>query len=347
MADLFNEKKKDGSFRGDVKCNEPLALKTTMKVGGNADLFVSPTDSESLVSAVQLCRESGVDYAILGGGSNVIVSDQGFGGAVISTRKLDSVTVEEAGSGGGSSGAGSLRVEAGASWAQVNAACKKHNLGGFEPFTGLSGTVGGALYMNATCFGLSAADALISVDYFDCADGKVHRYEKDQRDWGYKRSPFQMKIASGSGKEGGVTGGTPVERGVDATEQAKLAECGAGERLLPSRIILSALFSVGGPFNEEKSRSVLESRKEKGHFRAPSAGSTFKNPEGLVAGKLIDECGLKGFSVGGAQIAPWHGNFVINRGNATAADIQKLMEIVREKVLKEKGVELEAEVIRF
>lgn len=346
LPELFNESKENESFRGEVRLDETLALKTTMKVGGKADLFVSPCDASSLVEALKLCRECEVPYFVLGGGSNVIVSDEGFRGAVISTRKLDSVTVEvtaedsdDCPDGTETIRRGTVCAGAGSSWAQVNAACKKHNLGGFEAFTGLSGTVGGAIFMNATCFGLSACDNLVSVEYFDCADGKIHTYTKDESDWAYKKSPFQIRNTPDSRQDGGVTGVSPVEWGGTATK------CGPGERLLPSKIILSALFTAAGSFDEAKSRSVLESRKEKGHFRSPSAGSTFKNPEGLVAGKLIDECGLKGFSVGGAQIAPWHGNFVINTGDATASDIKKLMEIVTEKVHREKGVKLESEVI--
>ena len=238
-----------------------------------------------------------------------------------------------------------LQIDSGASWGSVISFCKKENLGGFEGFTGLSGTVGGALFMNATCFGLSACDNLISVRYFDLTDGKIHEYQKNEADWGYKKSPFQSADCTDV-TDGGVAGLSP-QRGERATK------CERGERLLPlplltAKIILSAKFFVTTGFDSEKSEKCMNDRKEKGHFRAPSAGSAFKNDatHGIIAGKIIDECGLKGFSVGGAQIAPWHGNFIINpEQKATASDIKKLSDEVKKIVLDKKGIKLENEII--
>ena len=241
-----------------------------------------------------------------------------------------------------------LQIDSGASWGSVISFCKKENLGGFEGFTGLSGTVGGALFMNATCFGLSACDNLISVRYFDLTDGKIHEYQKNEADWGYKKSPFQNFLTTDSTDftDGGVAGLSP-QRGERATK------CERGERLLPlplltAKIILSAKFFVTTGFDSEKSEKCMNDRKEKGHFRAPSAGSAFKNDatHGIIAGKIIDECGLKGFSVGGAQIAPWHGNFIINpEQKATASDIKKLSDEVKKIVFDKKGIKLENEII--
>ncbi len=334
MAEIFNEKVQKAAIRADVKLDEDMARKTTMQVGGKAPLFLEPWDEDSFIASLSLCRENQVPFFILGGGSNLIVSDEGFEEAVISTRKLKGISFRE-------NKEHEITVQAGSSWAQVNTFCKEHNLGGFESFSGLSGTVGGALFMNATCFGLSTCDNLISVRYYDSSSGEIKIYSKNPVDWGYKKSPFQIREMTESEEVGGVTGASPVERGVDATK------CGAGERLLPCKIILSADFKLSGPFNEEKARRVLESRKEKGHFKAPSAGSTFKNPQNppVSAGLLIDQCGLKGFSIGGAQIAPWHGNFVINRGGAKACEIRQLMKEVADRVKKEKGIDLESEVI--
>ncbi|MBQ7538331.1 MAG: hypothetical protein IJT42_05135 [Treponema sp.] len=202
--------------------------------------------------------------------------------------------------------------------------------------------------MNATCFGLSACDNLISVRYFDLTDGKIHEYQKNEADWGYKKSPFQNLLTTdyADSSEGGVAGSSP-QRGERATK------CERGERLLPlplltAKIILSAKFFVTTGFDSEKSEKCMNDRKEKGHFRAPSAGSAFKNDatHGIIAGKVIDECGLKGFSVGGAQIAPWHGNFIINpEQKATASDIKKLSDEVKKIVLDKKGIKLENEII--
>ena len=353
IAQFFNDSE---YFTGSVKLNENLAKHTTMHVGGNAKLFLEPENEESLIFAI---KELDADvrrltqiksFFVLGGGSNVIISDSGLD-AVISTRKMNKIKFLTEGTEHTesliegekllnpeislcspkpyehSSSGDSLKsrcdfltlpiceefkilcLESGVSWGSAISFCKKENLGGFEAFTGLSGTVGGALFMNATCFGLSACDNLLSVRYFDLHDGKIHEYQKIDSDWGYKKSPFQS---------------------------------------FATTIILSAKFSVTTGFDSEKSEKCISDRKEKGHFRAPSAGSAFKNDaaHGIIAGKIIDECGLKGFSVGGAQIASWHGNFIINpEQKACASDIKKLSDEVKKIVFEKKGVRLENEIL--
>lgn len=368
IAQFFNDSE---YFTGSVKLNENLAKHTTMHVGGSAKLFLEPENEESLIFAI---KELDADvrrltqiksFFVLGGGSNVIISDNGLD-AVISTRKMNKIKFLTEGSEYTESLIKRekllnpeislcspklceefkiLCLESGASWGSAISFCKKENLGGFESFTGLSGTVGGALFMNATCFGLSACDNLLSVRYFDLHDGKIHTYEKNPSDWGYKKSPFQNLLTTDyadytDSSEGGVAGASP-QRGERATK------CERGERLLPL-VILSAKFSVTTGFDSEKSEKCISDRKEKGHFRAPSAGSAFKNDaaHGIIAGKVIDECGLKGFSVGGAQIAPWHGNFIINpEQKASAEDVKKLSDEVKKIVFEKKGVRLENEIL--
>ena len=375
IAQFFNDSE---YFTGSVKLNENLAKHTTMHVGGSAKLFLEPENEESLIFAI---KELDVDvrrctqiksFFVLGGGSNVIISDDGLD-AVVSTRKMNQIKFLTEGTEHTESLIEGkklpnseislcspklceefkkiLQISAGSSWGSVISFCKKENLGGFEAFTGLSGTVGGALFMNATCFGLSACDNLLSVRYFDLRDGKIHTYEKNPSDWGYKKSPFQNLLTTDyadytDSSEGGVAGASP-QRGERATK------CERGERLLPlplitGKIILSAKFSVTTGFDSEKSEKCISDRKEKGHFRAPSAGSAFKNDaaHGIIAGKVIDECGLKGFSVGGAQIAPWHGNFIINpEQKASAEDVKKLSDEVKKIVFEKKGVRLENEIL--
>ena len=395
IAQFFNDSE---YFIGSVKLNENLAKHTTMHVGGSAKLFLEPENEDSLVFAI---KELDADirrltqiksFFVLGGGSNVIISDSGLD-AVISTRKMNKIkfltedseyteslikrekllnpeislcspkTYEHSSSGDSLKSRcdfltlpiceefKALQIDSGASWGSVISFCRENNLGGFEAFTGLSGTVGGALFMNATCFGLSACDNLLSVRYFDLHDGEIHEYQKNEADWGYKKSPFQNLLTTDyadytDSSEGGVAGASP-QRGERATK------CERGERLLPlplitGKIILSAKFSVTTGFDSEKSEKCISDRKEKGHFRAPSAGSAFKNDavHGIIAGKVIDECGLKGFSVGGAQIAPWHGNFIINpEQKASAEDVKKLSDEVKKIVFEKKGVRLENEIL--
>ena len=398
IAQFFNDSE---YFTGSVKLNENLAKHTTMHVGGNAKLFLEPENEDSLVFAIKELKKLDADerrctqiksFFVLGGGSNVIISDDGLD-AVISTRKMNDVKLLaeefestdlhrfaqiENDSNGEKFHASqnshcpkthceefkTLQIDSGASWGNVISFCKKENLGGFEAFTGLSGTVGGALFMNATCFGLSACDNLLSVRYFDLHDGKIHEYQKIDSDWGYKKSPFQNEIKEFDADEHGLTqmkngdfkGLAPLGEGAGGNGEAIGAEGktfplslpAAHCSLLISKIILSAKFSVKNGFDSEKSEKCISDRKEKGHFRAPSAGSAFKNDaaHGIIAGKVIDECGLKGFSVGGAQIAPWHGNFIINpEQKASAEDIKKLSDEVKKIVFEKKGVRLENEIL--
>ena len=445
IAQFFNDSE---YFTGSVKINENLAKHTTMNVGGKAKLFLEPKDGESLVFAVRYFIEENVKFFVLGGGSNVIISDAGLD-AVISTRKMNQVKFltentedtesliegkkllesesplcspnlcikfltentedtesliegkklleserslcsqkpyEHSSSGDSLKSRCDfltlpirekfknplnpcessliLEVDSGSSWGSVISFCKKNNLGGFESFSGLSGTVGGALFMNATCFGLSACDNLLSVRYFDLHDGKIHEYQKIDSDWGYKKSPFQSGIKEFDAdehrltrmKNGDFKGQCPLGEGVGGNGEAIGTE---GETspfplltahcsLLISKIILSAKFSVKSGFDSEKSEKCMSERCEKGHFRAPSSGSAFKNDavHGIIAGKVIDECGLKGFSVGGAQIAPWHGNFIINpERKATARDIKELSARIKEIVLEKTGFSLENEIL--
>ena len=390
IAQFFNDSE---YFTGSVKINENLAKHTTMNVGGEAKLFLEPKDGESLVFAVRYFIEENVKFFVLGGGSNVIISDAGLD-AVISTRKMNQVKFLTEGTEHTESliegekllnpesplcspnlceefknplnpceSSLILEVDSGSSWGSVISFCKKNNLGGFESFSGLSGTVGGALFMNATCFGLSACDNLLSVRYFDLTDGKIHEYQKIDSDWGYKKSPFQSgrKEFDADGHEltrmkNGDFKGEPLRSGGSGKRDSG---CSEGEpspfplltahcSLLISKIILSAKFSVKSGFDSEKSEKCMSDRREKGHFRAPSSGSAFKNDavHGIIAGKVIDECGLKGFSVGGAQIAPWHGNFIINpERKATARDIKELSARIKEIVLEKTGFSLENEIL--
>lgn len=295
FALLFND---SNNFRGSILHDEKLSSHTSMNVGGPASLFIEPADTESLVYALKTCIRNKVEFFVLGGGSNVIFCDEGID-AVICTRKLNSI-------GAGQSGEKTIRAGAGAVWAGVIQFCKRLNLGGFEPFTGLSGTVGGALFMNASCFGLSADSRLLNVTYLDTDDFKIKEYKKNPADWAYKVSPFN------DGK----------------------------------KIILQAEFSVTEGFDKTLSDATIQSRREKGHFKAPSAGSVFKNDGDKIAGRLIDECGLKGKTVGGAQIAPWHANFIINpERRATYKDVLALVELIKNEVYKKHGIQLKQEVL--
>jgi UDP-N-acetylmuramate dehydrogenase len=206
-----------------------------------------------------------------------------------------------------------LLCECGASMQNILEYCIEHSLSGLEKFAGLPGTCGGAAFMNARCYEKSISDVLLGVKY--CACGKIFDYKMKPEDWAYKKSPFQGMLQND---------------------------------LNP--VVLSVIFDVSAGTKEKilsDSEVYLQDREKKGHFKYPSAGSVFKNNHafGKPSGKIIDECGLRGISCGGARIAPWHGNFIINEADASAQDIKNLVNLVKKTVKEKTGFELESEII--
>ncbi len=319
IASLAGKLAESPRFKGRVLPGEPLAPRTTMRVGGAATVLVVPDDAESAVYAACAARRAGLPLFILGGGSNVIVDDGGLDALVISLERLDAISCKD----------GLLTAGAGATFDGITEFCAAHCLKGLSSFAGLPGTAGGAAYMNARCYGVSASDLLESVSYVNLDEIKEEKngpddfalanltkvYHNSVDEWAYKKSPFQSFRS----------------------------------------LILSVVFrveAVGMSGDNERAirlenEGFREDRRNKGHFRAPSAGSVFKNDRrfGKPSGQLIDEAGLKGLVVGGAQIAPWHGNFIINTGSATAGDIKALVERARTAVMERTGFTLETEII--
>lgn len=297
-------------FKGKILENEMMCSHTTMEVGGKAGLFLLPEDEGSLVLSVSLALKSNIRFFIVGGGSNLVFSDSGFDGAVICTERLSGIELlpEESGI--------FLRCGAGVKSNEISEFCGKNLLGGFEAFAGLPGSVGGAVFMNARCYGDEFSNHVKTVRYLDLDDLKTKVYLFDRKDWQYKKSPFQD--------------GKKIILGVELCRIRKLEKD-----------------SEEAERSEETAKKNLENRRAKGHFDFPSAGSVFKNNHafGKPSGAIIDECGLKGLEYGGAQVAPWHGNFIINKGNATAADIKSLVKEIQEKVMEKTGFNLESEVI--
>lgn len=288
------------TYNGIFLQNESLKDKTTFKIGGNASFFAKPEDSKSLIALLSWAKENDLPLFILGGGSNLVVSDEGIDKLVISTESFDFCTLQD----------DLLICGAGCTFEKITEFCIENEISGLENFAGLPGTTGGATFMNARCYEVSISDVLSSVKYIDLSDFTEKTYLVDLSEWDYKKSPFQ-----------------------------------SGDK-----IITQVSFNIkkgNSKEIEEKSLSFIKDRENKGHFKFPSAGSVFKNNRnfGKPSGKIIDEVGLRGFSVGQAQVAPWHGNFIINNGNATASDVRNLVEIIQEKVLKETGFMLECEII--
>lgn len=302
-------------YKGRLLLDEPMSLHTTMKVGGNAELFAEPEDVFSLALVVSECKKNSVDFFILGGGSNLIVSDEGFCGVVISMNAFFSIKFEN-------------RIVVCGSGVETSRAVEffaENGISGMESFAGLPGTCGGACYMNARCYSNDISSKIKFVEYLDLENFdensykflekhiKMYHNNKDCAQWTYKHSPFMKKSV--------VI--TKVAFKAEECQLEKISELKAA------------------------CESFIKDREQKGHFKAPSSGSVFKNNRdfGEPSGKLIDEAGLKGAKIGGAQIAPWHGNIIINTGNATCSDIKKLVQLAQQKVKERTGFMLECEVV--
>ena len=283
-----------------VKKEEPMRLHTTFRVGGPADLFVSPNSVEEVCKVTALCREEGVPYYIMGNGSNLLVSDQGYRGVIIQFYKeMNDISVEGT----------VLRAQAGALLSAVASRALLESLTGFEFAAGIPGTLGGACVMNAGAYGGEMKDVLKTVTVLT-QEGEVLTLSNEELELGYRTSVIARKYY----------------------------------------IVLEAEIALSEGKKEEI-QAVMDDLKErritKQPLEYPSAGSTFKRPEGYFAGKLIQDAGLRGFQVGGAQVSEKHCGFVINKDHATAAEIAELIRQVSEKVEAQFGVKLEPEVKRL
>ena len=280
-----------------VFTGEAMSRHTTFKIGGPADYFLMPDKDTDVGRIVKICKESAIPYFILGNGSNLLVGDGGYRGAVIQIYKnMSAVTVEGT----------EITVQAGALLSSVAAAAKNAALTGFEFAGGIPGTMGGAVVMNAGAYGGEMKDVLTEVTVMD-EEGEIVTLPADKLELGYRTSIIKT----------------------------------AGYIVLEAKLQLKE----GTPeVIRETMKDLTIRRTTKQPLEYPSAGSTFKRPEGYFAGKLIMDSGLAGYQVGGAQVSEKHCGFVINAGGATARDVRTLMDNVRDIVYKKYGVTLEPEV---
>lgn len=285
-------------FLGAENCflNEPMATHTTYRTGGPAEVYVYPRTQEEWSFVLKLARTEHVPLRIIGFGSNILVSQNGIGGIVCSTKKMNQITVSGT----------TIKAQAGAALDKVCELACKAGLAGMEKLSGIPGSVGGAVYMNAGAFGQETFDKL---DYFDVIDleGRPATLRKTDVTYGYRK----------------VKG---IENCIILSAAFNLQPADYTQ-LIAAR------------------NSVQHSRVEKQPLEFPSAGSVFKRPANDYASRLIDAAGLRGLSVGGAKVSEKHAGFIVNFNRATPQDIKTLMDKVREEVQKKFGVELELEQI--
>ncbi|RHQ92372.1 UDP-N-acetylmuramate dehydrogenase [Ruminococcus sp. AF21-42] len=280
-----------------VRINEPMNRHTTFRIGGPADYFLLPSSSEEVKGILEICKEESLQYFILGNGSNLLVSDEGYRGVIIQLyRNYGGLTVEGT----------EIRAGAGVLLSQIAATARNESLTGFEFAGGIPGTLGGAVVMNAGAYGGELKDVLKEAVVMD-REGNIFTVPVEKLAMGYRTS--LVKTAG--------------------------------------YLVLEVVISLKKGSQEEirdTMKDLADRRISKQPLEYPSAGSTFKRPEGYFAGKLIMDAGLRGYQVGGAQVSEKHCGFVINKGNATAADVCRLMADVQAKVQEQFGVTLEPEV---
>lgn len=281
----------------NVRRQEPMSLHTTFRIGGPADLFVTPGSIQAVADSIRICKETQTPYAVIGNGSNLLVSDTGYRGVIIQIgRNLNQVSVngEE------------IRAQAGAMLSVIAKTALSESLTGFEFASGIPGTLGGAAVMNAGAYGGEMKDVLTEVTVLT-REGEIRTVPAEKLEMGYRTS-------------------LAAKNGWIILEAVLKFQKGDAE-------------AIRGRMEELKMHRVTKQPLD-----LPSAGSTFKRPEGYFAGKLIMDAGLRGFTVGGAQISEKHCGFVVNKGGATAEDVRNLICAVQKKVQEDAGVKLEPEV---
>lgn len=281
----------------NVLTGESMKKHTTFRIGGEADYFVTPCDILDIGRIIKVCRQENVPYFVMGNGSNLLVGDKGYRGVIIQVYdKLNSITWEN----------DTATVMAGCLLGRFGREAARRGLSGFEFATGIPGTFGGAVAMNAGAYGGEIKDCLVAARMMD-ADGNVRWYDKEELLFGYRMS-------------------AAIKYNLIVLEaKIKLTE--------------STTEAVNERINE-----LTTARKTKQPLEYPSAGSTFKRPEGYFAGKLIQDAGFKGYKHNGAMVSDKHSGFVINENNATAKDVMELIDTVQKGVYDKFGIKLEMEV---
>ena len=279
--------------------NEPMRNHTSFKIGGNADIFVSVVNEDELKQALNYAKLKNYPITIIGNGSNLLVSDSGIRGLVIKID-IQHLNIED------NKNDIEVRVGSGNKMMAFGIQLKENGISGFEELSGIPGTIGGAVFMNAGAYGKEMKDIVISTKCMN-KDCEIFELSNEEQNFEYRSSIFNQK----------------------------------------EYIILETKLKLQKGNKEDivqKMKEYLNKRKEKQPLEYPSAGSTFKRKEGIITAKLIDECGLKGYKIGGAMVSEKHAGFIVNTGDATAKDVLDLIKYVKDKVFKKYGVEIEEEI---
>lgn len=294
---LFKDKIYTILREDQVLIDEPLKDYTSFKIGGPCDYFMKPENINEISGILKLCHEASIPVFILGNGSNLLVTDKGYRGAVIHLyTNFNRVEVIE----------NTIRAEVGISLAALAGMAARNHLTGLEFASGIPGTLGGAVYMNAGAYGGEMKQVVTEVVAVS-REGEVKTFSADELEFGYRHSKLQ-------------------DTNYIALDVTMVLEDGEKSAI------------------KDMMKDLNSRRKEKQPLEYPSAGSTFKRPEGYYAGKLIMDSGLSGYRIGDAMVSDKHCGFVINAGDATFNDVYQLIQYIQKEVLQKYGVELEREV---
>ena len=286
--------------KDNVRINEPMKNHTTFKIGGPAQYYVTPESVTQIQEVVSLCRDMNIPLHVIGNGSNILVGDDGVDGVVLALfNTFSDYEIKD----------NVITAQAGMSLIKLAVIALREGLTGLEFASGIPGSVGGAVYMNAGAYDGQMKDVVTSVTVLDEA-GNIRILGRDELDMGYRTSTVAKH----------------------------------------NMIVLQVLIELKAGNKEQikdRMNQLSELRKQKQPLEYPSAGSTFKRPEGYFAGKLIADAGLKGYSIGGAAVSEKHAGFVVNMGGATAKDVVELTDYIKKRIMEQFGVTLELEIKRI
>ena len=283
--------------KDNVRINEPMKNHTTFKIGGPAQYYVTPESVTQIQEVVSLCKDKNIPLHVIGNGSNILVGDDGVDGVVLALfNTFSDYEIKD----------NVITAQAGMSLIKLAVIALREGLTGLEFASGIPGSVGGAVYMNAGAYDGQMKDVVTSVTVLDEA-GNIRILGRDELDMGYRTSAVA--------KHNMIVLQVIIELKAGNKEQIK-----------------------------DRMNQLSELRKQKQPLEYPSAGSTFKRPEGYFAGKLIADAGLKGYSIGGAAVSVIHAGFVVNIGGATAKDVVELTDYIKKRIIEQFGVTLELEI---
>ncbi len=281
-----------------VRYDEPLKNHTTFKIGGNCIALIEPREVSDIVETIKICRENSIKFFVIGNGSNLLVPDEGYNGVIIKLKSEFS-TIQVEGE--------YLIVNSGAKLSEVYTVAYENSLTGFEFASGIPGTIGGAIYMNAGAYGGEMKDIVEFVEVLDLDNFELRELKNEELEFSYRKSIIQRKNY------------------IVTTIKLKLQKGNKEE--------INAVYE-----------DLRERRNSKQPLNFGSAGSTFKRPEGHFASKLIEDAGLKGYHINDAWVSEKHSGFIVNKGNASFKEVMELIEYVQKVVFEKFGVKLETEV---